>query len=163
MEFRQWDDKQLREYLDREVVPLIPEREARIEEFGEVLGGLLIEVLGLAELQDRHGFLLYEVKDLAESVFRSYVRQHAPEVEKKAAVWRATKAKQAAEAARVDGERSQRETDRRAAEKRAQEEKQAEREVERWKRIRAVEQADMDAAVARVAAENALLSSARRG
>lgn len=161
MTFKDCDDAKLRQYLDAEVVPLIPGREARIEEFGKLFGGLLIELLGFLELQSRHGFLLYEAQDLAESVFRSYIRQYAPEVEKKAAAWRTTKAKEAAEWARVDGERLQREADRIEAAKKALEEKQAEEKAKRYSDSRARQQADMEAAVARVAEENALLSRAR--
>ena len=101
MQFKGWDDKQLSEYLSQEVAPLVGGREARTQEFGEVLGGWLNQLLGIVELQDRHRLLPCEVQDLVESGFRSYVRKYAPQIEEEAVRYRARVAKEAAiEAAR---------------------------------------------------------------
>jgi hypothetical protein len=117
--FSHWSDEQLNNYLHTAVIPLVGGREARDAEFGAVYGPLLSALLGLLELQERHGLLTCEAQDLVESVFRSYMRKYAPAVEQKAKLWRAEVAKVAAEEARVRGEQLQRETERLAAKEKA--------------------------------------------
>lgn len=119
MQFTGLDDKQLSEYISQAVIPLVGGREAREAEFGSVYGPLLSALLGLLELQERHGLLTCEAQDLVESVFRSYVRKYAPDVEKKAIIWRAEVAKVVAEENRVRGEQLQRESERLAAKEKA--------------------------------------------
>jgi hypothetical protein len=122
--FSHWDDKQLSEYLGREVAPLVGGREAREAEFGPVYGRWLSELLGLLELQARHGLLTCEAQDLVESVFRSYVRKYAPKIEEQAVRYRAEVAKEAAVESARRGEQVRRETERLAAKEKARVERE---------------------------------------
>ena len=125
MQFNGWDDKQLSEYLSQEVAPLVGGREAREQELGSLLGGFLNQLLGLLELQDRHGLLTCEAQQLAEAVFRSYVRKHAPDVEQQAIRYRARVAKEAAIEAARRGEALRIESEHLAAKERARVERES--------------------------------------
>src|SRR2546426_9251075 len=117
--FSQWNDKQLREYLSQEVASLVGGREARMQEFGKIVGGWLNQLLGIVELQDRHRLLACEVQDLVECGFRAYVRTHAPQIEEKAIRYRADVAKEAAIEAARRGEALRIESERLAAKEKA--------------------------------------------
>jgi hypothetical protein len=123
--FAHWSDEQLSDYVSQAVVPLVGGREARDAEFGPVYGLLLSALLGLLELQERHGLLTCEAQDLVESVFRSYVRKYAPKVEEQAVRYRAEVAKEAAVESARRGEQLQREIERLAAKEKARAEKEA--------------------------------------
>jgi hypothetical protein len=124
MQFKGWDDKQLSEYLSREVASHISGREARIAEFGPVFGAILNEGLGLLAVQELHRLLTCEAQDLFESAFRMHFRHLAPRSEQeRAACYRKEVATKVAEENRVRGEQLQRQIDRTAAAEKARAEK----------------------------------------
>jgi hypothetical protein len=128
MDFSQWDDDQLRRYMEGEVIALAgssQEKESNEQEYGPVYGGWLNQLLGLIELQERHRFFVSETKALAKAAFRSYVRKYAPKVEQQAIRYRQRVATEAAEAARLNGERLARDAARRAVDEAEKEKREA--------------------------------------
>jgi hypothetical protein len=123
--FSHLTDRQLEEYLATEVVPHVSGREKHAAEFGPVLGPLLDAMLGLLAVQELHRLLTCEAQDLVESVFRSLIRKHAPDVEKQAVRYRAEVTKEAAVESARRGEQLRRETERLAAKEKARTEREA--------------------------------------
>jgi hypothetical protein len=104
-----------------------PEREQNRAAYGQLVGDVLNELMGVVVCQQRDGLSDPEVRTLAKSIFEDYVARYLPEIaEQAAAYWESRRAEEHLEQVR-QSENEYRRQDRLKAEAAAREKADADR------------------------------------